>query len=88
MYCSKCATPLTRDDVYCPKCAKPIASFAFDADVAQVEPLEEATVVHSRTGGKEESPFLKTLAAAFLIFIITGAILFVAMGTVSYLRGR
>ena len=61
MYCSQCATELTRDDVYCPSCAKPVASFAVDGTpVPQVEPLdrEQVTIVRADASRRGPNPYL------------------------------
>ena len=85
MYCSQCASELTRDDVYCPNCAKPVASFAVDGTpIPQVVPLdaEQLTIVRpaSPTRNSNRSFWLGTLAGALaMLVVVLAGFLFSAM---------
>ena len=85
MYCSQCATELSRDDVYCPSCAKPVASFAVEGTpVPQVVPLdpEEVTLVRRApsTQSTNRSFWLGMLAGALaMLVVVLAGFLFSAM---------
>src|SRR5262245_22038624 len=75
MYCSQCATPLTRDDVYCPSCSKPVASFAFDdRQIRQVELIEEDTAVKS----SPQRPRQTRIWTAIFVAVAGLAVIFIA----------
>jgi hypothetical protein len=78
MYCSQCATELSRDDVYCPSCSKPVASFAVEGTpIPQVVPLdpEQVTIVRpASTSYSNRSFWLGAFAGALgmLVVVLAG----------------
>jgi hypothetical protein len=85
MYCSQCATELSRDDVYCPNCSKPVASFAVEGTpIPQVVPLdaEQVTIVRPTSSSRSNRSFwLGTLTGAtgMLVVVLFGFLLSAVM---------